>query len=109
MFEVRQTAAFSIWLAALADPIARAAVLTRLGRLALGNPGDVGSVGSGVSELRIDIGPGYRLYYMRAGEAVYLMLGGGDKSTQAADIKRVIAMATELKASAKATKPRKPK
>lgn len=109
MFEVRQTAAFSLWLSALADPISRAAVLTRLGRLALGNHGDAKPVGSGVSELRIDVGPGYRLYYMRAGETVYLMLGGGDKSTQAADIKRATAMASEFKAAAKASKPRKPK
>jgi putative addiction module killer protein len=62
MFEVQQTAEFSRWLVALADPNGRAAILTRLARLALGNPGDVKPVGSGVSELRVNIGPGYRAY-----------------------------------------------
>ena len=76
----------------------RAATLTRLARLALGNPGDTKPVGSGVSELRIDVGPGYPAYYMRGGEPIYLMLAGGDKSTQAKDIRRAIEMATALKA-----------
>jgi len=109
MFEVRQTAEFSGWLAALADRSARAAILTRLGRLALGNPGDVRPVGAGVSELRIHIGPGYRLYYMRAGERVYLILGGGDKGSQEADIRRAIEMANALRATTRSKQARKRK
>jgi putative addiction module killer protein len=109
MFEVRQTAEFSCWLAALSDPVGRAAVLTRIARLALGNTGDAKSVGGGVSELRIDVGPGYRAYYMRAGESLYLMLGGGDKSSQAKDVGRAIRMASELKSAAQAKKARKSK
>lgn len=109
MFEVRQTAEFSRWLAALSDPVGRAAILTRLARLALGNAGDVKHVGAGVSELRIDVGPGYRAYYMRVGEKVYLMLGAGDKSSQAKDVARAIGMANELKSAARAKKARKSK
>lgn len=109
MFELRQTAEFSRWLAALLDPVGRAAVLTRLARLGLGNPGDVKPVGTGVWELRIDVGPGYRAYYMRVGEKVYLMLGGGDKSSQAKDVDRAIRMASELKSAARAKKARKSK
>lgn len=109
MFEVRQTAEFSRWLAALSDPVGRAAILTRLARLALGNPGDAKLIGAGVSELRIDVGPGYRAYYMRVGESVYLVLGAGDKSSQAKDIDRAIKMASELKSAARAKKARKSK
>lgn len=110
MFEVRQTAEFSRWLAAVPDPVGRAAILTRLGRLALGNPGDVKPVGSGVSELRIDVGPGYRAYYMRSGERIFLMLAGGDKSTQTKDIQRAVEMAKALKAAErKKQQVRKPK
>ena len=110
MFEVRQTAEFSRWLAAVADPVGRAAILTRLGRLALGNPGDVKPVGSGVSELHIDVGPGYRAYYMRSGDRIFLMLAGGDKSTQRKDIQRAVEMAKALKAAErKKQQVRKPK
>jgi putative addiction module killer protein len=77
--------------------------------LALGNPGDVKPVGAGVSELRIDVGAGYRVYYMRFGEQIYLMLGGGDKSTQAKDIRRAIEMANALRTADSPTHPRKPK
>lgn len=109
MFDVRQTAEFSCWLQALADPVGRAAILARLARLALGNAGDAKPVGDGVWELRIDVGPGYRAYYMRAGEQIYLMLAAGDKSTQAKDVARAIRMAIELKSAARAKKARKPK
>lgn len=110
MFEVRQTAEFSRWLSALLDPVGRAAILTRLARLGLGNPGDAKPVGAGVWELRIDVGPGYRAYYMHVGgESVYLMLGGADKSSQAKDVDRVIRMASELKSAARAKKARKSK
>jgi putative addiction module killer protein len=111
MVEVRQTADFSAWLAALNSVAARAAILVRLARLALGNPGDVRPVGEGVSELRIDVGPGYRAYYVQVGQFVLLMLAGGDKSTQARDIRRALTMARELKlaarTAAKSTKSRK--
>ena len=109
MFEVRQTAEFSRWLAALQDPLGRAAVLTRLVRLGLGNSGDVKPVGAGVWELRIHAGSGYRASYMRVGESVYLMLGGGDKSSQTKDVGRAIRMASELKSAARAKKARKSK
>jgi len=74
------------WLAGLRDPVARAAVAIRITRLAAGNPGDSKPVGGGVSELRIDVGPGYRLYYARIGGQLILLLCGGDKRRQQADI-----------------------
>lgn len=75
------------WLAALRDPVARAAVAIRITRLAAGNPGDSKPVGGGVCELRIDVGPGYRLYYARLGTQLILLLCGGDKRRQQADIR----------------------
>jgi putative addiction module killer protein len=86
--EVIRSATFSKWLAELADPQARARILVRIDRLALGNPGDVKSVGSGIREMRIDYGPGYRLYFVQRGRLVTVLLCGGDKRTQEADIKR---------------------
>lgn len=109
MYEIRRTAEFSAWLAALSDRSARAAILTRLTRLSFGNPGDTKLVGSGVSEMRIDVGPGYRAYYMRSGTQIFFMLAGGNKSTQAKDIKRAITMAGALKRSERETQIRKPK
>ena len=97
MAEVLETAAFSQWLKALRDPIGRRAVLRRIGRIvATDNFGDHASVGDGVSELRIDVGPGYRIYYtIREGRVVWL-LGGGDKGSQDRDIKRAKEIAAEL-------------
>ncbi|MEO6078715.1 MAG: type II toxin-antitoxin system RelE/ParE family toxin [Steroidobacteraceae bacterium] len=109
MLEVRRTAEFSSWLAALSDAKARAAILVRLSRLASGNAGDARPVGEGVSELRIDVGPGYRAYYMRAERVVLLVLTGGDKRSQDQDIRRALSMARELRAVVKTEKPRKPK
>ena len=113
MIEVRRTAEFARWLDALTDAVARAAILVRLDRLALGNPGDVRPIGEGVSELRIDVGPGYRAYYMRVGAVALLVLVGGDKRTQDRDIQRALRMSRELRAKtktvAKAKKVRKPK
>ena len=113
MTEVQRTAEFTEWLQAVQDSIARAAILARLDRLALGNPGDARSVGEGVSELRIEVGPGYRAYYMRIGAVTLLMLAGGDKSTQDRDIQRALQMSRELRAAskgaAKAKQARKPK
>ena len=96
MIEVRLTPVFSDWLARLRDRSARSRVLARLRRVELGNPGDVKPVGEGVSELRIDHGPGYRLYYIQRGQVVVIMLCGGDKSTQAADIAKAKTMAKEF-------------
>ena len=86
MVEVVTSATFDRWLRKLADRRAAARVLVRVSRLAAGNPGDVKPVGHGISELRIDYGPGYRLYFLRSGDQLVLLLTGGDKSTQAADI-----------------------
>lgn len=97
MIEVRQTEEFSRWLSGLRDRLARRAITVRIERLALGNPGDVKPVGHGVSELRIPYGPGYRVYFVKRGEVLVILLCGGDKSTQAADIAKAQAMARELK------------
>ena len=78
---------FKKWLLKLKDRDARGRILLRIARLRSGNFGDAKSVGKGVSEIRVDYGPGYRLYFGRAGEALVLLLCGGDKDTQAADIK----------------------
>jgi len=74
-----------------------ARIAARIDRLALGNPGDVKPVGSGISEMRIDYGPGYRVYFMQRGSVVVVILCGGDKKTQAADIKRAIKIAADWK------------
>ena len=86
MLSVRETEEFSDWLSALRDARAKAKVLVRIERLANGNPGDVAPVGEGVSELRINYGPGYRIYYVQRGTRYILLLAGGDKSTQDRDI-----------------------
>jgi putative addiction module killer protein len=86
MVEVVRSATFDRWLRKLKDRRAAARVLVRIDRLAAGNPGDVNPVGQGVSELRIDYGPGYRVYFLRDGDQLILLLSGGDKSTQDADI-----------------------
>ena len=88
MNTIHSTEEFDAWLADLKDLKARAKILTRIDRASLGNFGDVEPVGDGVSEMRIDFGPGYRVYYAREGRVIYLLLTGGDKSTQTADIKR---------------------
>ena len=87
---------FDHWLLTLKDKIARARIIHRIRSAEMGNFGDSTPVGEGVSEMRIHVGPGYRLYYTRRGELVYLLLVGGDKSTQRRDIKRAIAIAHSL-------------
>lgn len=87
---------FDAWLAGLKDRIGKAQIALRLDRAARGNFGDCESVGAGVSEMRIHFGPGYRVYFTRRGNVVYLLLLGGDKSTQKRDIKRAIEMANTL-------------
>ena len=96
MFEVRKTEAYARWLDGLRDTRARARVLVRVERLAAGNPGDVRAVGEGVSELRIDYGPGYRVYYKRQGRAIVVLLAGGDKRTQSRDIETALRLAGNL-------------
>jgi putative addiction module killer protein len=96
MIEIRKTEAFVKWLDGLRDIKARSRVLVRIERLAAGNPGDVKPVGEGVSELRIDYGPGYRVYFVKRGQAVIVLLAGGDKSTQARDIRTAIRLARNL-------------
>jgi putative addiction module killer protein len=96
MIEIRQTERFEAWFARLADRQARSRILTRIDRLALGNPGDVKPIGHGISELRIDYGPGYRVYFVRRGEMLIVLLAGGDKRTQSRDIEEAIALAAGL-------------
>lgn len=96
MIEVRQTQAFAAWLRDLRDRRARARIQVRIDRLSLGNPGDAKPVGEGVSELRIDYGPGYRVYFVRRGQTLIVLLAGGDKSTQAQDIKTALALARSV-------------
>ena len=96
MHEIRKTATFARWLDGLRDTRARARVQVRIERLAMGNPGDVRPVGEGVSELRIDYGPGYRVYFTKHGRTVVILLAGGDKRTQSADIKTALRLARNL-------------
>lgn len=96
MIDVRQTGIFAKWLKSLRDADAKARINARIRRLSLGNPGDVKPVGEGVSELRIDYGPGYRIYYVRKGKAVVVLLVGGDKRTQQKDIETAKALAREV-------------
>ena len=96
MIELRKTAVFARWLDGLRDLRARARIQARLDRLADGNPGDVKPVGEGVSELRIDHGPGYRVYFKAQGRAVIILLAGGDKRTQAGDVRTALRLAREL-------------
>ena len=97
MFEVQETATYSEWFKGLKDVQGRARIILRIRRIVLGNLGDIVPVGGGVSELRIHSGPGYRMYIMRRGSTVIVLLGGGDKSTQRSDIAGAIALAAELK------------
>lgn len=97
MIEIRQTGTFARWFEGLRDRQARARILVRIRRLSLGNPGDVRAVGEGVSELRIDWGPGYRVYFTgRRGEALVILLAGGDKRTQARNIRAALELARTL-------------
>lgn len=93
--QVVQTETFRIWLARLADRQAVARIVVRLRRLELGNAGDTKSVGDGVSEMRIDYGPGYRVYFTRRGKTIVILLCGGDKKSQRKDIATAQKMAKE--------------
>ena len=96
MFEVHQTATFQRWFAGLKDQQARDRILARITMLERGNVGDSKSIGGGVSEMRIHTGPGYRVYYRRKDRTVFLLLCGGDKGSQKADISRAQKLAREL-------------
>jgi putative addiction module killer protein len=96
MIEVRQTEEYSEWFANLRDKQARARINARIRRLSLDNPGDVKPVGEGVSELRIDYGPGYRVYFLQRGREVVILLAGGDKRTQQKDIQTALELARNL-------------
>ncbi len=96
MVEIRQTDVFARWFRDLRDRRARARIQVRIDRLQLGLPGDVKPVGEGVSELRVDYGPGYRVYFTRREKQLILLLAGGDKRTQDRDIKKAIQLAQDL-------------
>jgi len=96
MLEVRQTATYAEWFSGLRDRIAKTRIDIRIRRVSLGNSGDVRSVGEGVSELRFDYGPGYRVYFIQKGSVYVVLLAGGDKSTQDRDIREAKALARDL-------------
>lgn len=97
MIEIVKSATFEAWLVGLQDRQAQLRITARIARLSVGNPGDVKPVGAGISELRLDYGPGYRVYFMQRGALLIVLLAGGDKRTQDADIKRAIKIASEWK------------
>ena len=97
MVEIRQTECFGQWLEDLRDLRAKARVQARIERLIGGNPGDVRPIGAGVSELRINYGPGYRVYYQQKGTTLIILLAGGDKSSQQGDIEEALSLARQIK------------
>ena len=97
MIAVRQTEAYARWIAGLGDDRARARIEVRIYRLSLGNPGDIRPVGEGISEIRVDYDPGYRIYLTQRSKAVVILLCGGDKRTQSKDIAAAKALARQLK------------
>jgi putative addiction module killer protein len=96
VIKIQKTESYVKWLDGLRDIQARARILVRIERLAAGNPGDVRPVGKGVSEMRIDYGPGYRVYFTKHGQEMVILLAGGDKRTQAKDIKTALNLAQNL-------------
>lgn len=96
MVEIRKTDEYTKWIDGLRDLQARARIQARVERLRCGNPGDVEPVGSGVSEMRIDYGPGYRVYFIKRGEVLIVLLAGGDKRTQSKDIKTALKLTEKL-------------
>lgn len=97
MIQIQQTESYAKWFAGLRDRVARVRIDIRIRRLSLGNVGDTKPVGEGISELRIDHGPGYRIYFIQRGAVVIVLLAGGDKSTQDKDIRTSKALARDLK------------
>lgn len=96
MLEIRKTDVYAKWLDGLRDIRARARILAKVERLAAGNVGDAEPVGEGVSELRINYGPGYRVYYKQQGRELVILLAGGDKGSQSRDIKTALRLARNL-------------
>ena len=94
--QIRRTQVFNDWLLTLRDRQGRAKIYARIDRLEDGNPGNSRSVGAGVVEMKIDFGPGYRVYYVQRGEIIIVLLCGGDKSTQSKDIERAKALAAQI-------------
>jgi len=97
MIQIQQTETYAKWFAGLRDRVARARIDIRIRRLSLGTAGDTKPVGEGISEMRVDYGPGYRVYFIQRGEVVIVLLAGGDKSTQDKDIRNAKALANDLK------------
>jgi putative addiction module killer protein len=96
VIEIRQTERFARWFERLRDSNARTRIQARIRRLSLGNPGDVRPIGEGVSEMRIDQGPGYRVYFIQRGDALIILLAGGDKRTQQQDIATALRLARDF-------------
>ena len=96
MFTVKRTAEFDEWFSSVRGGVTRRRLVARLRKAQLGNLGDVKQLGAGVFEMRENFGPGWRLYYLRRGAVLIVMLGGGDKSTQAADISKAIKLAARI-------------
>ena len=96
MTEIRKTESYAKWIDGLRDINARARILVRVERLAMGNPGDTEPVGEGISELRIHYGPGYRVYFKKTGKQLIILLAGGSKSTQSKDIRKALKLAQSL-------------
>jgi putative addiction module killer protein len=96
MFTVRRTKEFDTWFLGLRDGLTRARLAARLRKAQLGNLGDVKSLESGVYEMREDFGPGWRMYYIKRGRLLIVMLGGGDKSTQSKDIAKAVRLAAQI-------------
>jgi len=97
MIQIQQTETYVRWFAGLRDRVARARIDIRIRRLSLGNAGDAKPIGDGISELRIDHGPGYRVYFVQRGDVLIVLLAGGEKSTQDKDIRNAKALARDLK------------
>ena len=96
MYDMQQSSLFTAWFCGIKDRVIRGRIAARIERVQLGNFGDAKSVGSGVHELRLAFGPGYRIYFMQRGERIILLLCGGDKGSQSRDIARAKQMATEV-------------
>jgi putative addiction module killer protein len=97
MIQIVQSAVFESWFSGLKDDQSRARIMARIRRLSIGNPGDAKSVGAGVCEMRIDYGPGYRVYFLQRGKVVAVLLCGGDKRTQQRDIRQALEIAKTWK------------
>jgi putative addiction module killer protein len=97
MIQIRETDSFKKWFSSLKDKKAKARIDVRIKRVSLGNFGDVRPVGNGISELKIDYGPGYRVYFVARGNTLVILLCGGDKTTQTKDIQKAHELAQELK------------